>query len=465
MGIESDQILIERYRIAERLGKGGMARTFAANRLMDDLPVVIKELHFSQLENWKAYDLFQREIKTLKSLNHPAIPNFLDSFEVKDDQGLNYYLVIERVPGDNLLDALAHHWRPSESELKQMAIKLLDVLTYLHTLAPPIIHRDIKPSNIIRHQNEVFLIDFGAVLDIIRPEGSSTVVGTFGYMAPEQFTGRALPASDLYGLGATLLHILAGRPPAELPQKELKLDFRASVACSDEFANWLEHMLEPAYERRFQTASEAQRALLEPVQTQALDTSPHPYRLQEVRQPSGTKVQLERSPNHLQIHIPSGRFNGQSVFMAGFATFWLAFISFWTFMAAQASIFFAAFSIPFWVAGFVMAGMVIRSSLLKTELQLNGEHYQYIRKLWIYQRSQTGLVRDIVSRLLHERHKINNTPIFALCLEVGAKNLYFGGNLSRAEQSWLQSEILRFLTDHSSADQGKRLLMMSQTEE
>ena len=95
MGIESDQILIERYRIAERLGKGGMARTFAANRLMDDLPVVIKELHFSQLENWKAYDLFQREIKTLKSLNHPGIPNFLDSFEVKDDQGLNYYLVIE----------------------------------------------------------------------------------------------------------------------------------------------------------------------------------------------------------------------------------------------------------------------------------------------------------------------------------------------------------------------------------
>lgn len=463
MGIQSEQILVERYQIAERLGKGGMARTFAAHRLIDDLPVVIKELHFSQLENWKAYELFQREIKTLKSIKHPAIPKFLDSFEVKNEQDLNYYLVIERVPGDNLIDAIDQNWRPSEAELKQMAYKLLDVLSYLHTLAPPVIHRDIKPSNIIRHGSDFYLIDFGAVLDMIRPEGSSTVVGTFGYMAPEQFTGRALPASDLYGLGATLLHILAGRPPAELPQKELRLDFRSSVSCSSDFANWLERMLEPAYERRFQTASEAQKALFEPVQTRQVET--RHLRLPEVRQPAGSKVKLERTSHFLKIHIPAGRFNANSVFMTGFATFWLVFVSFWTFMAAQASIVFAAFSIPFWVAGFVMAGIVVRSSLMHTELLIDSDQYQYTQKLGrVYQNKQVGLLHDITAINRNMRYKVNNAPVFALCLEVGSKQLYFGGNLSRAEQGWVQNELLRFMTDHLSADEGKYLLSMSEAE-
>ncbi|MEO0868905.1 MAG: protein kinase, partial [Cyanobacteria bacterium J06642_11] len=91
-------------------------------------------------------------------------------------------------------------------------------LDYLHGLNPPIIHRDVKPQNIIWSQNgRIFLVDFGAVQTVYQNTiaFSSTVVGTFGYMAPEQFRGQAYPTTDLYGLGTTLLALLTHQNPGE----------------------------------------------------------------------------------------------------------------------------------------------------------------------------------------------------------------------------------------------------------
>ncbi len=85
----------------------------------------------------------------------------------------------------------------------------------------------------------------------------STVVGTYGYMAPEEFRGKALPATDLYSLGATLLYLLTHRSPAELPQDTLKLDFRNSVDISETFADWLDKILEPDLDDRFASAKVA----------------------------------------------------------------------------------------------------------------------------------------------------------------------------------------------------------------
>ncbi len=79
----------------------------------------------------------------------------------------------------------------------------------------------------------------------------STVVGTYGYMAPEQFRGQAVPTTDLYGLGATLLFLLTHRSPAELPTDRLKIDFRSRVQISEDFADCLEKMLDPDVEERF----------------------------------------------------------------------------------------------------------------------------------------------------------------------------------------------------------------------
>lgn len=92
------------------------------------------------------------------------------------------------------------------------------------------IHRDIKPGNIIIRPDGAFsLVDFGTVRDGLRPEGGSTVVGTFGYMAPEQFQGRAFPATDVYSVGALILALISGRSPETLPHQGLAIDVQASV--------------------------------------------------------------------------------------------------------------------------------------------------------------------------------------------------------------------------------------------
>jgi hypothetical protein len=91
-----------------------------------------------------------------------------------------------------------------------------------------------------------------------------TVVGTFGYMAPEQFRSQALPATDLYGLGATILALLTNRSPAELTQSNLKLSFRNKIQVSPAFADWLEKMLEPDPTDRFDSATTALAALKNP---------------------------------------------------------------------------------------------------------------------------------------------------------------------------------------------------------
>ncbi len=110
---------------------------------------------------------------------------------------------------------------------------------YLHQLNPPVLHRDIKPSNLILGEDEqVYLVDFGAVQDsAVKEGGTFTVVGTYGYTAIEQFGGRAVTASDLYALGATLIHLLTGIAPADLPQKDLRIHFSDKVSISASFVS------------------------------------------------------------------------------------------------------------------------------------------------------------------------------------------------------------------------------------
>ena len=140
---------------------------------------------------------------------------------------------------------------------------MLKILIYLHELSPSLLHRDIKPSNIIWGKNrQVYLVDFGAVQERAKAEGATfTVVGTGGYAPPEQLWGRAVPASDLYAVGATLIHLLTGSAPVDLPQREMRLQFRDQVSLSPSFTHWLETLIDPAPELRFSNAREALEAL------------------------------------------------------------------------------------------------------------------------------------------------------------------------------------------------------------
>ena len=104
---------------------------------------------------------------------------------------------------------------------------------------------------------EVMLIDFGAAQAEGQDAPPSLSDGTSGYMSPEQIRGRATPASDLYGLGATLIYLLTGVEPAALPTRGMKLEFRDLAPLSREFAGWLDLMVEPDLARRFPTAAAA----------------------------------------------------------------------------------------------------------------------------------------------------------------------------------------------------------------
>jgi len=260
----SEDVIAEKYRIFSPLGEGAFATTYEAEDIVSCQRVAIKVLSLRQTQDWKILELFEREAKVLRQISHPSIPKYIDYFQLETNSDRRFYLVQELISGQSLSELMKTGWHPGEEEVKKIAIEILKILQYLHQMTPPILHRDIKPQNIIRRADgQVFLVDFGAVQDVYRNTltRGGTFVGTLGYMPREQFRGDVKPASDLYALGATLLFLLTSRSPIELPQRRMKIDFRSSVSISDDFAYWLEKMLSPAIEDRFQSAREADHNL------------------------------------------------------------------------------------------------------------------------------------------------------------------------------------------------------------
>ena len=261
---QKEDIIAHQYRILDTLGQGGSGTTYLAEELESTKQVALKALSLHRMTDWKMMELFEREAKILSQLNHPSIPKYLGYFQIETPEDRYFYIAQQLAEGKTLAGLVESGWRTSEDEVRRIAIQILEILVYLHSLKPPVVHRDIKPHNIIRGDNgQVFLVDFGAVQHTYYTTfmRGSTVVGTYGYMAPEQFRGQAVPATDLYALGATLLFLLTHRSPADLESDGLKINFRPRVQISEEFADWLEKMLEPDTEDRFSSAQKALEVL------------------------------------------------------------------------------------------------------------------------------------------------------------------------------------------------------------
>jgi serine/threonine protein kinase len=252
------------YEACALLGQnhqGGRA-TYKAIELKTQTPVVIKQFRFATGVNWDGFKAVEREIEALKKLNHPNIPKYWDSFESPD--GL--CLVQEYINAPDL--SARRNFSPEQ--VKAIAIKLLSILSYLQEFSPPVIHKDIKPENILVDQQlNVYLIDFG--LASISPKSaalSSMIAGTIGFMPPEQLLGRKLTtASDLYGLGITLICLLTGESSSSIGiwiSDRLSLDFQHLLpdGVPKKVVRWLEKMVMPESEKRFQSAQIALAALL-----------------------------------------------------------------------------------------------------------------------------------------------------------------------------------------------------------
>ncbi len=253
-----------RYAIASLLGQGSMCQTYAATEVATGQSVAIKVLSLLEATDWKTVELFEREAKVLKHLDHPNIPNYLNHFQIELEQDQRFYLVQELAEGYSfatLVEGVERKpWRANEKQARWIATQVLGTLTYLHGLTPPVIHRDIKPENLmLKPGGQVYLVDFNAMQAVYRNTKSyrCTFVGTLGYMPPEQFSGQACFASDLYSLGATLVYLLSGKSPADLPEEDLKIQFRGVTPGSAALLDWLDHLLEPMAEDRFATAEQA----------------------------------------------------------------------------------------------------------------------------------------------------------------------------------------------------------------
>ena len=270
-----NSLLGDRYQLIRPLRQAVGRQTLLAVETATSRQVVIKLLTFGDELSWEDIKLFEREAQTLESLEHPAIPDYIETFEFQNGDRRSLAIVQEAIDATSLEEHIQAGRLFSEVELRQIALKLLEILVYLHQQSPLVIHRDIKPSNILLVSDSVsenvgpgdlgpvYLVDFGSVqATTAQSRGTMTVVGTYGYnMPPEQFGGRTVPASDLYALGATLIFLATRQHPVELLQDDLRLPVEAIARLSKAFKQWLQQLIEPALDQRFAKAEGALTAL------------------------------------------------------------------------------------------------------------------------------------------------------------------------------------------------------------
>jgi serine/threonine protein kinase len=214
--IESGAFLQQRYRIDKQIGQGGMGAVYLATDERFNSTVAIKETLCMNDSFRKA---LEREARLLNSLKHSALPRVSDHF--LEDEG--QFLVMEYVPGDDLMQTLERQGKPFQYEqVLNWADQILDALDYLHNQENPVIHRDIKPQNLkVTPKGQVILLDFGLAKGNVTDAGNLTAAKSiFGYSrnyaSLEQIQGTGTdPRSDLYSLSATVYHLITGVAPED----------------------------------------------------------------------------------------------------------------------------------------------------------------------------------------------------------------------------------------------------------
>lgn len=227
------QVVDRRYRIIRQLGQGGFGRTYLAEDQHKSLQQCVLKEFAPQVQQaqdlQKAQELFEREAKVLKKLQHSQIPRF-HSWLQENLGGKDYFfLVQDYIDGDNYDDLLTQRQSQgqvfSEAEVLNLLQKILPVLSYLHSR--DVVHRDISPDNLILRRGDDLpvLIDFGAVKQLPASQGfwltqlavNHTLLGKTGYAPEEQLRqGKVFKSSDLYSLAVTALVLLTGKEPQKL---------------------------------------------------------------------------------------------------------------------------------------------------------------------------------------------------------------------------------------------------------
>lgn len=209
---ESDEVLADRYRIIEELGRGAMGIVYRAWDLKLQREVALKTLREESDDDPIRSERFRREIESLSGLQHPHIVGVHDAGVFED----RFWFVMDCIEGRSLAQILKEKSLEPRRAFK-LLLPIADAVSYAHSKG--IVHRDIKPENILIDAQETpYLTDFGLACRLSqesRLTATGHTVGTPAFMAPEQIVGSHKPgeATDVYAIGATLYECLTGSLP------------------------------------------------------------------------------------------------------------------------------------------------------------------------------------------------------------------------------------------------------------
>jgi tRNA A-37 threonylcarbamoyl transferase component Bud32 len=288
------RVIVDKYRITTRIGKGGMGSVYKAQHMETDGIVAVKLIRTDLLEDETIVRRFYIEAQNTHQLHHQNTIRVSD-FGETDDGAL--YLVMEYLDGRPLADVLRQERRLAPARVVHIAEQVLKSLGEAHNNG--VVHRDIKPDNIMLidqfgEQDFVKVLDFG-VSRSLEGAGASTrgAIGTPKYMAPEQWAGKEVDGrADLYAIGGVMYHCLLGRQPfahgappedalmllmqGHLNERALPPDELAPGVCPPELSQFIMSLLEKDPAERPSDAAAALGLLRKISQTATLasDTAP-----------------------------------------------------------------------------------------------------------------------------------------------------------------------------------------------
>jgi serine/threonine protein kinase len=205
---EGDPSRIGRFRLSARLGAGGMGVVYLGTA-EDGSQVAVKVLRSELADDAEFRERFRREVSALSRVNGVCTVRVIEA----DMDSVTPFLATEYANGPSLAEYVAKHGPLGPGLLYGLAIGLAEALTAIHVAG--VIHRDLKPANVLLTQEGPKVIDFGIAhaLDETAVTRTGMVVGSPGFMAPEQIAGQAGQASDIFAWGLTLAYAASGKPP------------------------------------------------------------------------------------------------------------------------------------------------------------------------------------------------------------------------------------------------------------
>lgn len=272
---------VGKYRIVDRLGRGGMGTVYKAVDETLDREVAIKILN-PDLGDSDVLKRFRAEAVTLARLNHPGIATLYELHRHDDD----LLMVMEFVRGETFQDLSERLGPLAAPQAAHLCMQVLDALAHAHRAG--VVHRDLKPANLmVTETGTVKVMDFGIarVLGTERFTHGGYMMGTPAYMAPEQVMGSEVDArADLYAVGVVFYRLLSAQLPFDadtaiaMVQKQISSDPTPIRTFCPDVPDWCTHVIDRALAKapadRFQSAEEFRTALMLAVRPQTLGELP-----------------------------------------------------------------------------------------------------------------------------------------------------------------------------------------------